>query len=105
MVKLLTSRRFSRWSDFPLWLRTIAIVAALNFASFWLVAATHGGDATNGYQENGRYFVAQHGQHTEVSRAFWIYSYYHGLSIWVTHATVFIALAVYLRRANSRETI
>ncbi len=69
----------------PVWLRIVWATALLNFASFWIVASMHGGDAANGKEEGGRYFVANHGRYTEVTRSYFEYSRIHSLSIWITH--------------------
>jgi hypothetical protein len=87
---------FSKWSDFPIWLRVVAVIALVNFAAFWLIAASCGGDAWNGYIKDGRYLLGSHGTYTEVSRAFWKYSYYHVLLTWITHGTVFVGFAIFL---------
>ncbi len=57
----------------------------LNFASFWIIAAASGGDAGNGKEEGGRYYLAEHGHYTEVSKDFFEYSRVHARSIWITH--------------------
>jgi len=61
------------------------VVGSINF--FWSFAesASLGGDALNGYQSNGHYFVGAHGAYTEVDRATWEWSRLHGLSVLVTH--------------------
>jgi hypothetical protein len=86
---------FSRWSDFPIWLRVVTVIALVNFTAFWLIAVSCGGDAWNGYIKNGRYFLGSHGAYTEVSRTFWKYSYYHVIMTWIAHGTVFIGLAIF----------
>jgi len=57
---------------------TLAILSAAAFAAtfilFWIFVADSrrlGGDALNGREENGRYFVMDHGKSTEVSEDAW----------------------------------
>jgi hypothetical protein len=50
---------------------------------FVLVAAAIGGDAINGHEKQGRYFLQAHGRATEVSRSVFIYSKWHALSVMV----------------------
>ena len=95
---------FSRWDDFPVWLRVIAVIAVVNFASYWIIAVKCGGDAWNGYSRGGRYFLGSHGTYTEVSKAFWTYSYYHTIAVWATHGSVFVGMAIFLNsRRKSRK--
>jgi len=62
-----------------------------NFAVFFIVALTLGGDAINGKAEGGRYFLANHGKLTEVSREIYDYSRYHAISLFITHPIAFLA--------------
>jgi hypothetical protein len=56
------------------------VICLINFVVFVFVAAAIGGDAINGYEEQGRYFLRAHGRATEVSRSVFIYSKWHALS-------------------------
>lgn len=69
------------------WLCTTGLlVAMVNFAIFYWVAARIGGDALHGYAKDGRYFLARsQGPVTEVSRAVYTYSKWHTTSVLVTH--------------------
>jgi hypothetical protein len=78
------------WKDTPKWLRVVFIVAIVNFASFWIIAVLSGGDALNGKEQGGKYFLMSHGHYTEVSQAFFDYSAFHASSIWVTHCAAFL---------------
>lgn len=78
------------WKDMPLWLRMVWIIAILNFASFVLIALANGGDAVNGKEEGGKYFVADHGRYTEVSKEFFQYSRIHIYSLLITHPAALI---------------
>ena len=64
---------------------TLFALAFVNFAVFFCVAAVIGGSADAGKIQNGRYYVANHGQYTEVSQGVWTYSSIHVRSIWFTH--------------------
>lgn len=61
------------------------MIGLLNFAVFFLVAIWLGGDAVNGTEEGGQYYLANHGKLTEVTHALWSYSRAHVYSVWVTH--------------------
>jgi len=90
---------------FPCVLRVLVVVAMVNFFSFVAIASANGGDAINGYKRDGRYFVCQHGGCTEVSRNFWWYSYWHCISMWITHGSALIAGFIYVgRRVTNRLT-
>ena len=80
----------SRW---PLYKR-VFYLAAVNFLSFVSISIYLGGDALNGYTKDGHYFVSSHGWHTEVSRAVWIYSYCHAISVFVTFGLVPVFLII-----------
>src|SRR5438552_15087735 len=94
-----------KWSDFPVWLRVLVVVAVINFLSFVAIAQAHGGDALNGYKRDGKYFVCQHGGCTEVSRNFWWYSYCHAIGMWITQITVvFVGGGYFLSLRSKRLT-
>jgi hypothetical protein len=70
----------------PKWLAyTVGTIALVNFVAFVLIADLIGGDALNGHAAHGHYFLAYHRQLTEVSRATYLYSVFHTLSVFVTH--------------------
>jgi hypothetical protein len=56
----------------------------LNFFAFFVVSMSIGGDGVGGKRENGRYYVGDHGKFKEVSRAVWLFSGCHAVSIFVT---------------------
>lgn len=89
-------RSKSKWKDVPVWLRFLALVTLVNFSIFWLIAVKSGGDAWNGYQKNGHFFLGSHGTYTEVTEAFWAYSYYHVVVTLITYAAVFVGIAIFL---------
>ena len=69
----------------------VGIVAMINFLSFFIIALCIGGDAVNGQVENGSYFLGSRGKLIEVDRGVYLYSYIHVVSVFVTHASVFVA--------------
>ncbi len=72
----------------------LGVVALTNFAAFVLIAMHLGGDAINGHEEGGRYFLANHGQLTEVSRSTFLYSTWHAISVGLTHGAFILSAAV-----------
>jgi hypothetical protein len=70
------------------------IMAAGNFLGFGVFCAVIGGDALNGSVHGGRYYVSDHGAKTEVSREAWTLNYIHGISAFVTHGLVLVALVL-----------
>ena len=51
---------------------------------FFIFSFCIGGDAYNGYQEAGKYFVASHGDVTEVSKEIWIVSKISTILAWIS---------------------
>jgi hypothetical protein len=75
-----------RGGPIPAWLvYATGIVALINFVSFIGIADYLGGDALNGHQAGGHYFLSNHGKLTEVSRAVFTYSQWHAGSLFITH--------------------
>jgi hypothetical protein len=93
---------FSKWSEYPLWFRVVFTVAFINFIAFWILAIAFGGDAINGYKHGGHYYLGSHGTYKEVSAELWTYSYYHTISVWITHLSVFVGFAIILN--SKRQT-
>jgi hypothetical protein len=82
----------------------IIIIGLANCLAFTVVYAYIGGDAKNGevtedgrFTVRGHYLHGQEGKETAVSRATWIYSYLHSISIWPTQAAVLIAMLILAR--------
>ena len=71
--------------------RVIFWVAAINFATFIVIAFFIGGDALNGRQLDGHYFLGSHGHYTEVARAVYEYSLIHVGSQFITFPLGIIA--------------
>ncbi len=67
-------------------------MAWLNFTVYWIVGACLGGFANIGRQQDGRYFLGEHGRYREVSQAVFNYSRIHGYSTLVTHALVLVSV-------------
>ena len=66
-----------KWSYLPRWLFRTCVVAGVNFALFAVISLASGGDALNGKEEAGRYFLASHGHYTEVTKLFYYVCYLH----------------------------
>jgi hypothetical protein len=92
-----------KWKEAPVWLRIAWVVAIVNFASFWIIAVASGGDAVNGKEEGGRYFLANHGSYTEVTKAFFEYSRIHSMSVWITHPIAI--LGAFWFASRKKETL
>ena len=80
------------------YLALVAIaVGFINF--FWSVGeSTTIGDAMNGYQQDGHYFVRLRGGYTEVTRATWEWSRIHGVSVLITHPLAMAGMGYMLFR-------
>ncbi len=78
------------------------MIAWLNFAVFWIVAVSIGGDAVSGKVESGHYFVSSHGRLTEVSPTVWHYSRIHTVSIWVTHPIGLVGGLIWLGQKSAK---
>ena len=95
MPRFVTSARIKSTSKRAKWVLGSAMaVAAINFLIFWIIAVDVGGDAVNGYEKAGHYFVCAHGACREVSQAFWRYSYWHSISSMVGIFLVFVVAAI-----------
>ena len=66
----------------------------LNFTAYWIISGALGGDAINGKDEGGRYYLSSHGRYTEVSRSIFEYSRFHTYSLCLTHPLVFIGILI-----------
>jgi hypothetical protein len=76
------------------------LVGWINFA--WFVAGIFalGGEAWHGSVKNGKYFLDYNGTPTQTSRFVWNYSYYHALSVCVTHPLGLFGIAGLMVFAN-----
>ena len=82
----------------------IIILGLANFVSFTVMYWYLQGDAKNGAVIDGQYYLRGHFLHEpggrmsdDVSRATWIYSYVHSISIWPTVGAVLIAMFILAR--------
>lgn len=91
------TRSTASWNSRPLWFRAIVVLAWVNFIAFFVVATYLHGDALNGRAIDGRYFLGWKGTYTEVSRAIFLYSKSHALSMIGTHAAAILSW-LFLRR-------
>jgi len=82
----------------------IVIVGAANFFAFWVIAVAIGGDAINGHEAGGHYFLAAHGGVTEVSRELFTYSLWHARSVFVTQPLAMLS-AYLLSRDRKRGNL
>jgi hypothetical protein len=81
-------------------LRAILLIAMLNFFAFWYGALILGGDAFNGKEDGGRFFIGEHGKYTEVTEGGYKISRFHVLSLWVTHPLGMVAGLILLWRKD-----
>lgn len=70
----------------------INYIAFANFLLFMIMSIIVGGDALNGFERHGEYFVCDHGKYTQVGSFTWYLNRTLGLG-----AFVFIALAITLK--------
>ena len=78
----------------------VGLVGVLNFVAYMVVTSRLGGDAINGEERDGHFYLGAHGKKTEVSRATFTLSRYHTYSLWITHPLVIICGFVYVRIAK-----
>ncbi len=78
----------------PKWLVLIGLIALVNFSSFIAIDLYLGGSALNGKQENGKFYLSEHGRYTEVSETIFEYSKFHAYSMFATHA-LFLSLSFF----------
>ena len=82
-------------------MRITFAVAVVNFLAFVFVTTQIGGDALNGHSDHGRYYLSDHGKLTEVSKAVYVYSLCHALSLLITHPLAIYAGWVWRRRSSN----
>jgi hypothetical protein len=88
------SPRLARWAP---WIAVGAIVIGGVFGiAFIGYSLALGGDAINGFERNGHYFVSAHGADTEVSQSQWLLSRTLGVLTYVTFPVAFAAMAFLL---------
>jgi len=72
------------------------LLAAPNFFLFVLASLYLGGDAFNGYVQEGHYFLCAHGGCTEVSHSVWRYSYWHTVTALGGILLIFVEAAIFV---------
>jgi len=78
----------------------IIVIGLVNFLVYAVVYMSIDGDAMNGYvraeivdgRKDVHYYLVKHGVPVEVSRAAWIYSAVHSISIWITVGAVLLSM-------------
>ena len=85
----------------PVWMKWVSGVWIVNFAAFVLIATYLGGDALNGYAKDGHYFLAMHGHTFEVSRAVFLYSKWHAISL-IASLAILMPLSYGVKRRSAR---
>jgi hypothetical protein len=83
--------------------RLLLWLAIANFLSFVIVAVALGGDAWNGTERDGRYFLMMHGVYRQVSKGVFLYSQAHTASLFLTQPLGIIAALRARRRARDTE--
>jgi hypothetical protein len=92
----------ARGGAIPGWLAyAVFVIAVINFAVFAAGTVYFGGDALNGHQAAGHYFLWSEGQLTEVSQAVFEYCRWQALSLFVTHP-LGMAMGWYLWKRQNR---
>jgi len=61
--------------------RVFGILTLANFVTFTAAAIYLGGDAISGHEAGGHFFLSMKGQLTEVSKATFLYSRWHAMSL------------------------
>lgn len=78
-------KRFEHYLSLSKLCKIMMMIALLNFLLFMLFSSYLGGDAINGFQKNGEYYVSYGHTNTEVSRLLWILNTIHFFSVIITH--------------------
>ena len=76
------------------------ILSIVVIFGFFLFSMIIGGSAGLGYQDNGHYFVRDHGTVVEVSQVVWNISYIWGVLFWCFIALAPIGFFVFQRLNN-----
>jgi hypothetical protein len=64
--------------------KVVSIATLVNLVAFVALAGYFGGDAINGHEVGGHYFLGMKGSLIEVSQSVFVYSKWHTLSLFVT---------------------
>ena len=79
------------------WLYLI-LLGAVNFFSFIAMTFYLGGDAMNGMIKDGHYYLNQKGHYTETTKAIFIYSKLHFMSLIITHPLALLGISKVLKK-------
>lgn len=74
------------------------VLGIINFACFFAETDKLGGDALNGYQKNGKYYVCGGSITTEVTEQEWEYNKVHAISLFITHPLAMASFAYIMVR-------
>lgn len=85
--------------------RAIQIAWAINLVAFGVVAALIGGDALNGHESAGHYYLSNHGTLTEVNRGVFLYSKIHAILASVLQFLVLFSLILAWRRGRRSRLV
>ena len=72
------------------------VIAAVNFISFIVETQRLGGDALNGYEREGHFYISSHGDTKEVDERTWRYNRIHAISVFLTHPLGMLAMGYLL---------
>jgi hypothetical protein len=78
----------------------IALLCWLNGCAFFVHTSIVGGGASSGKIQNGKYYVANHGRYTEVSRSAYRFCWWHELSF---VASILVFMYIGLDQALSKK--
>ena len=78
-------------------------LGVLNFFVFFVESLRLGGDALNGYRQDGHWFLGAHGQYREVTEYVWNWSRFHAMSLFVTHPLAILAAWMAARERKRAE--
>ena len=83
---------------------TLAIVGALNFTIFLIIGLYEGGSASAGKIEDGRFYLGEHGNYTEVSSKNFHRSEFQSKTLWITHPLAILGIIIFgTLKANEKE--
>jgi hypothetical protein len=94
-LKFRSFSKRAKWTIYP----TMAL-AMINFFAFVEVSIYLGGDALNGYVQNGHHFLCENGRCTEVSSSLWRYSWWHAVTAMGGILVVFAETAFFLNTGD-----
>jgi len=86
------------------WMLAFFLAHFLNFFTFLAVSGFLGGDALNGKQESGKYYVGSHGKYTEVSTPLYAFSGVQALTTIMLHVPALLCLVLVGRRWKGKTT-